>query len=85
MMSDTMSAICERENVGRLVDVGSGKAYLSQILAALRQNLSILAIDSQSVNLKGAQKRSANLEVPCTNLTNVKTYDCTNIFFHLNN
>ena len=63
MMSDTMSAICERENVGRLVDVGSGKAYLSQILAALRQNLSILAIDSQSVNLKGAQKRSANLEV----------------------
>ena len=79
MMSDTMSAICERENVGRLVDVGSGKAYLSQILAALRQNLSILAIDSQSVNLKGAQKRSANLEVRGT--TNVKTYDCTNIFF----
>ena len=63
MMSDTMSALCERENVSRLVDVGSGKAYLSQILAALRKNLLILAIDSQSGNLKGAQKRSANLEV----------------------
>ena len=65
MMSDTMSALCERENVSRLVDVGSGKAYLSQILAALRKNLLILAIDSQSGNLKGAQKRSANLEVCC--------------------
>ena len=50
-------------NVKCLVDVGSGKAYLSQVLAALQQDLCLLAIDSQSGNLKGAQKRSKNLEV----------------------
>ena len=36
---------------------------LSQVLAAMQKHLMILAIDSQSGNLKGAQKRSANLEV----------------------
>ena len=63
MMSEIMSALCEHAKVTKLVDVGSGKAYLSQVLAAMRQNLQILAIDSQSGNLQGAQKRSANLEV----------------------
>ena len=55
--------VCHKENVNSLVDVGSGKAYLSQVLSAMQKHLAILAIDSQSGNLKGAQKRSANLEV----------------------
>jgi len=62
MLSETVSEICHTENVKSLVDVGSGKAYLSQVLAAMQKHLAILAIDSQSGNLKGAQKRSANLE-----------------------
>ena len=63
MMSELLSALCEHAKVTNLVDVGSGKAYLSQVLAAMRRNLQILAIDSQKGNLQGAQKRSANLEV----------------------
>merc|ERR1712228_172781 len=62
MLSETVSEICRQESVTSLVDVGSGKAYLSQVLAAMQKHLTILAIDSQSGNLKGAQKRSANLE-----------------------
>ena len=62
-MSEFVANLCKRENVTNLVDVGSGKAYLSQVLAAMHKQLDILAIDSQSGNLKGAQKRSANLEV----------------------
>jgi len=62
MLSETVSEICHKENVKSLVDVGSGKAYLSQVLSAMQKHLAILAIDSQSGNLKGAQKRSANLE-----------------------
>merc|ERR1712129_429399 len=34
----------------------------SQVLSAMQKHLAILAIDPQSGNLKGAQKRSANLE-----------------------
>ena len=45
------------------MDVGSGKAYLSQVMAAMHKEMSILAIDAESGNMKGAQKRSANLEV----------------------
>lgn len=62
-MSEAVSQIRKQDNVARLVDVGSGKAYLSQVLAALEKDAEILAIDSQSTNLAGAQKRSANLQV----------------------
>lgn len=62
-MSEAVSQMCKQDNVARLVDVGSGKAYLSQVVAALQKDVEILAIDSQSLNLKGAQKRSNNLKV----------------------
>ena len=62
-MSQCVAELCQSANVKCLVDVGSGKAYLSQVLAALKPDLCLLAIDSQSGNLKGAQKRSKNLEV----------------------
>ena len=69
-MSQCVAELCQRMgNVKCLVDVGSGKAYLSQVLAALKPDLCLLAIDSQSGNLKGAQKRSKNLEVG-------KLYEC---------
>ena len=63
MMSETVSEVCRLQNITCLVDVGSGKAYLSQVMAAMQKEMAILAIDAQSGNLKGAQKRSANLEV----------------------
>ena len=71
MMSENVSKLCQVENVSSLVDVGSGKAYLSQVLAAMQKHLNVLAIDSQSGNLKGAQKRSANLEVSHSLIENV--------------
>ena len=62
-MSQCVTELCTSHNVKCLVDVGSGKAYLSQVLAAMQQDSCLLAIDSQSGNSKGAQKRSKNLEV----------------------
>ena len=62
-MSQCVTELCSSHNVKCLVDVGSGKAYLSQVLAAMQQDSCLLAIDSQSGNSKGAQKRSKNLEV----------------------
>jgi len=61
-MSQCVTELCSSHNVKCLVDVGSGKAYLSQVLAAMQQDSCLLAIDSQSGNSKGAQKRSKNLE-----------------------
>jgi len=61
-MSQCVTELCTSHNVKCLVDVGSGKAYLSQVLAAMQQDSCLLAIDSQSGNSKGAQKRSKNLE-----------------------
>ena len=40
-----------------LVDIGSGKGYLSQILAQVYR-FKILAVDSATGNTEGADKRS---------------------------
>ena len=42
--------------------LGSGKAYLSQVLSATSENLRILAIDSSKTNSEGAKKRSDRLD-----------------------
>ena len=44
-----------------LVDLGSGKGYLSQIMATFFP-CDVLAIDAKSTNTKGAEKRAKNLE-----------------------
>ena len=47
----------------------------------MQKHLAILAIDSQSGNLKGAQKRSANLEVSLQKLfiPFIKLHNFTNV------
>lgn len=46
--------------VDSLLDIGSGKGYLSQVLAAL-YDIPVLAVDSQVINRVGAEKREENL------------------------
>jgi hypothetical protein len=52
----------DSEKMQYLVDVGSGKGYLSSFLTLLHQ-FRVLAIDSSSLNTSGCEKRSAKLEV----------------------
>jgi hypothetical protein len=48
-------------DISCLVDLGSGKAYLSQVLATLH-SIPVLAIDSQEGNTRGAEIREKNLK-----------------------
>ena len=61
IMSETISYLCEEKTVDTLIDLGSGKAYLSQVLSASDLNLRILAIDSSNENSEGAKKRTERL------------------------
>lgn len=53
-----------------VVDLGSGKGYLSQALTKIF-GLNVLAIDASQGNTDGNQKRSQNLEVGKHLLTQV--------------
>ena len=68
VMSDAVSRMAATLDLGNVVDLGSGKGYLSGMLASMppcggRERLRILAVDSQAGNTEGAKKRSKNLEV----------------------
>ena len=62
ILSDLIFRLSRILDVPMLVDLGSGKGYLSQILATFH-NLEILAIDAKEGNTEGAMKRVQNLEV----------------------
>ena len=62
VMNEVISYLCTDKSVETLIDLGSGKAYLSQVLSATCENLRILAIDSSKVNSEGAKKRSDRLD-----------------------
>lgn len=62
VMSELISHLSDENSVDTLIDLGSGKAYLSQVLSATSENLRILAIDSSKTNSEGAQKRSDRLD-----------------------
>lgn len=69
LMSDFIKKISETGNrpddktgIEYLVDIGSGKGYLSSHLT-LMHKFKVLAVDSSSVNTSGCEKRSAKLEV----------------------
>ena len=62
VLSDAIFRLSQILDVRMLVDLGSGKGYLSQILATFH-SLQILAIDAQKGNTEGAMKRVQNLEV----------------------
>ena len=62
VMSELVKYLTMESSVQTLIDLGSGKAYLSQVLSATCDNLRILAIDSSKVNSEGAKKRSDRLD-----------------------
>ena len=62
ILNDAIFRLSKILDIKMLVDLGSGKGYLSQILATFH-NLEILAIDAQEGNTEGALKRVQNLEV----------------------
>eukprot|EP00092_Neocalanus_flemingeri_P028451 GFUD01030893.1.p1 GENE.GFUD01030893.1~~GFUD01030893.1.p1 ORF type:complete len:480 (+),score=169.01 GFUD01030893.1:127-1566(+) len=61
-MSKLVIKSVKNNNIGCLVDLGSGKAYLSQVLATLH-SIPVVAIDSQEGNTRGAEIREKNLKV----------------------
>jgi len=60
-MTKFVSKKVKEKDIGCLVDLGSGKAYLSQVLATMH-NIPVLAIDSKEGNTKGAEIRDKNLK-----------------------
>ena len=62
VMSELISYLSDENSVDTLIDLGSGKAYLSQVLSATSEDLRILAIDSSKTNSDGAKKRSDRLD-----------------------
>ena len=62
VMSELILHLSNDNSVDTLIDLGSGKAYLSQVLSATSESLRILAIDSSKTNSEGAQKRSDRLD-----------------------
>merc|ERR1719318_296854 len=59
-MSKCVADLTSDHEVASLVDIGSGKGYLSQLLAAWYK-IPVLAIDNQVINTKGADRRGKNL------------------------
>jgi len=59
-MSKFVSSLSSAHQVQSLVDIGSGKGYLSQVLTAWYK-IPVLAMDCQEINTKGADRREKNL------------------------
>jgi len=64
LMSQVVLQMSKRFDVDTLLDLGSGKAYLSQVVTARAEspNLRVLAVDASSTNSTGAELRSKKLE-----------------------
>ncbi|XP_063405487.1 probable methyltransferase-like protein 25 isoform X2 [Mytilus trossulus] len=60
IMSDVCSSISKNAGVDAVVDMGSGKGYLSTQLV-YQHNLCVVAVDAQTINTHGAQKRASLL------------------------
>ncbi|XP_061570483.1 methyltransferase-like protein 25 [Cololabis saira] len=60
-MSEVVARLAEHCGVSQVVDVGSGKGYLSSFLS-LRFGLRVYGIDSSSTNTHGAQERNRKLK-----------------------
>jgi len=59
-MASFVNSLTNTFGVNSLLDIGSGKGYLSQVLAAY-YDIPVLAVDSQAINRVGAEKREMNL------------------------
>jgi len=63
-MSQVVLEMASTHNINTLLDLGSGKAYLSQVVTAQSKepDLRVLAVDSSQTNSNSASKRSHKLE-----------------------
>ncbi|XP_008291047.1 putative methyltransferase-like protein 25 [Stegastes partitus] len=60
-MSEVVGCLAKHCNVKQVIDVGSGKGYLSSFLS-LQYNLRVYGIDSSTTNTHGAQERNRKLK-----------------------
>ncbi|KAM8910396.1 putative methyltransferase-like protein 25 isoform 2-T2 [Spinachia spinachia] len=60
-MSEVVASLAQRCGVKQVIDVGSGKGYLSSFLS-LQYCLRVYGIDSSSTNTHGAQERNRKLK-----------------------
>ncbi|XP_068442679.1 probable methyltransferase-like protein 25 isoform X2 [Clinocottus analis] len=60
-MSEVVACLAQRCGIKQVIDVGSGKGYLSSFLS-LQYGLRVYGIDSSSTNTHGAQKRNRKLK-----------------------
>lgn len=60
-MSEVVARLAQHCGVKQVIDVGSGKGYLSSSLS-LRYGLQVYGIDSSSTNTHGAQERNRKLK-----------------------
>ncbi|XP_070535072.1 probable methyltransferase-like protein 25 isoform X2 [Ptychodera flava] len=61
LMSNIITALCRLYGIKQVIDVGSGKGYLSENLA-LQHGLHVLGIDSSESNKSGALLRNRKLQ-----------------------
>lgn len=57
-------AICQRKGITRIIDMGSGRGYLSLSLAYLFPHLRILSIDASQSQISGSRSLAAELGIP---------------------
>lgn len=60
IMSEVCSLLAKKFGVDVIVDMGSGKGYLSTQLV-YQHNLCVVGVDAQTINTKGAQRRAIKL------------------------
>ncbi|XP_078583297.1 putative methyltransferase-like protein 25 [Branchiostoma floridae x Branchiostoma japonicum] len=69
VLSDVVTRLCQVCQVDQVIDIGSGKGYLSECLY-LQHGLTVLGVDASDSNTHGAKKRSQLLERQWTALVN---------------
>jgi hypothetical protein len=60
-LSELINKISKKTNTKTIIDIGSGKGYLTQVLS-YKYDLNVIGIDNNDLNTKNAQKRINNLE-----------------------
>ncbi|XP_078663847.1 putative methyltransferase-like protein 25 isoform X2 [Branchiostoma floridae x Branchiostoma belcheri] len=82
VLSGVVAGLCHSCHIDQVVDIGSGKGYLSECLY-LQHGLTVLGVDASDTNTHGAKKRNQLLEKQWTTLVNrTKTPangECSNV------
>ncbi|XP_076967643.1 putative methyltransferase-like protein 25 [Tamandua tetradactyla] len=60
-MSELISSIADFYGIKQVIDLGSGKGYLSSFLS-LKYGLNVYGIDSSNINTRGAEERNRKLK-----------------------